>query len=91
MPQVHTYNELNIHRFPTVEAYRMALEKGVLKEGDLVSVDGDEYVVDDKVTPNSRNLITSGAVNKSVEEAKKEVAPTALTNFEIEELLNSFV
>lgn len=91
MPKVQTYQNLTIHRFPNMEKYRSALEAGEIKAGELVSVDGDEFIVDDKVTPNSKNLITSGAVNESVEEVKKEVASEALTNSEIEALLNSFV
>lgn len=85
MPQVQKFNSITKHIFPSEAAYVKAMELGKVNEGDEVYVEGEEYVIDEKATANSQNLITSGAVHEAVTEAANP-----LSNTEIEQILSNF-
>jgi hypothetical protein len=75
-----------IHQFPNKKVYQQALRQGLIKEGEMSIVDGEEQF-DSVPTKGSENLVKSGAIFDAVE----EVATVPMTTSEVIELWNKIM
>lgn len=81
------------HYFPNKRLFEKALHQGLIKEGDLVFVDGVEQF-DAVPTKDSENLVKSGAIFEALEDIYEEVEDcetVAVTTAEVIELWNKIM
>lgn len=81
------------HHFPNKALFQKALYLGLIKEGDVVYVDGVEQL-DPVPTKGSENLVSSGAIYDEIEKVYEEiedVETVAVTTAEVMELWNKIM
>lgn len=93
MAETLTTKGTRTHHFPNRALFEKALHLGLLKEGDIVYVDGVEQL-DPVPTKGSENLVSSGAIYETVEEiyeAVEDVETVAVTSAEVLALWNKIM
>lgn len=93
MAETLTTKGSTTHHFPNRALFEKALHLGLIKEGDVVYVDGVEQL-DAVPTKGSENLVSSGAIYDAFEEVYDEiedVETVAVTTAEVMELWNKIM
>lgn len=91
MAIVNNSSDLVINTYASKEIFDTLKAQGRINDNELHLIEGDDIPFDDKPTEGSDNLVSSGVVFESVEQAKEDMASEALSNIEIEEILSKFI
>lgn len=91
MAIVNNSSDLVINTYASKEIFDTLKAQGRINDNELHLIEGDDISFDDKPTEGSDNLVSSGVVFESVEQAKEDMASEALSNIEIEEILSKFI